>query len=92
MIRTRIEWKITLLCMLSLAVFGCGQKSIDEQLAGAQRSLEAGEVRVASLTVRNVLQSEPGNINARRLLGRIGLSEGDYLTAEAEFSSRNRIG
>ncbi|HSD54202.1 MAG TPA: XrtA/PEP-CTERM system TPR-repeat protein PrsT [Burkholderiales bacterium] len=64
---------------------GCGQDSPDKLVASAKAYMAVHDQRAATIQLKNALQAEPQNAEARYLLG-VSLSEsGDYVSAEKEF-------
>lgn len=54
-------------------------------LQEAVQELDDGDVAAAVIQLRNALQQDPANMDARLLLGRIMLQRGDALSAEKEL-------
>ena len=69
--------------LLSLLVTACSDLFMDEaaSLQAAREYLEKREVNAAAIELRNVLQANPGNAEARYLLAKINLERGDDLAA-----------
>ena len=63
-----------LLFAVLAAAAGCGITVDDAtRIERAQAAVEDGDVRTAAIELRNVLRSDPSNIRARMLLGRVAL-------------------
>jgi putative PEP-CTERM system TPR-repeat lipoprotein len=93
--RTIDAWMmITVYLLLALLVAACGNLGLDEEqlLQRARQYMQAGEYRAAAIEVRNTLQKNPLNGEARYLLGEITLDYGDYPTAEREFRHADLAG
>ena len=83
-------------CFLTASVLiliACSQ-GMDEQktLQNAKAYLDKGELKAASLELRNTLQKNNKNAEARYLLGNISLQIGDYKTAIKEYTSAAEAG
>ena len=81
----RIYFTVFLLTLFLLA--GCSKSTINEQeyLVKAQTSLNSGSVRTAVIHVKNVLQQNAKNSEARYLLGKIYSQIGKGEDAEIEL-------
>ncbi|WP_405242520.1 XrtA/PEP-CTERM system TPR-repeat protein PrsT [Lentisalinibacter salinarum] len=72
---------------------GCGLALTNEaRLERAQEAYGEGDYRAAIIDLRNVLQQEPDNRQARLLLGRAALQQGDVTTAEKELRRAIELG
>jgi putative PEP-CTERM system TPR-repeat lipoprotein len=85
MIRRAGVWA---LCLV-LAACSAGP---DELLRRAQRSLEEGDFRAASIDLKKLLQEQPNNAEARFTLGRAMLEGGDAPAAVREFELARGLG
>ena len=75
-----------LLAITFLAITACSQSMSEQQLLDkAKTYLNENNPKAAVLELRNVLQKNHKNAEARFLLGNINLSIGDFATAEEEF-------
>ena len=79
---------IVLLC---LALVACNPGP-DELLKRAQRSLDEGDFRAASIDLKKLLQSEPNNAEARYSLGVAMLEGGDAPGAVRELELAGGLG
>ncbi|GAB6067968.1 PEP-CTERM system TPR-repeat protein PrsT [Methylothermus subterraneus] len=71
---------------LWLGLSGCGDRASDlEHLARAKESQDRGDLRTSVIELKNALQKNPSNAEARRLLGEISAKLGDGETAEKEL-------
>ncbi|MDX2507682.1 MAG: PEP-CTERM system TPR-repeat protein PrsT [Gammaproteobacteria bacterium] len=70
-----------------LVLVGCDNIGMNEQqmLQNAKTYLDRGELMAASIELRNTLQKNNENAEARYLLGNINLKIGDLTSAEKEF-------
>ena len=73
--------------LFSLVIAACGNFGMNEEqlLQRAKQFLQEREYMAAAIEVRNTLQKNPDNAEARYLLGVITLDYGDYASAEREF-------
>lgn len=72
--------------MSGLLMSGCGFfVGTETRLIRATEQLEHGDFRGAEIELKNVLQSEPGNGQARYLLSRVSLELGDAASADKEL-------
>jgi len=63
-----------------------------DHLERAARHFHRGELAAAVIELKNVLQSDPGNLSARILLGRVNLRQGLAASAEKELSIALNLG
>jgi len=86
-VTTKARMKISVSLLLALLVTACGYFGLDEDqlLQRARQYMQEREYKAAAIEVRNTLQKNPDNAEARYLLGEITLDYGDYTTAEREF-------
>ena len=81
------------LIIASCALTACFSNASDKELIDSARSyMEENQVRAASIQLKNVLQANPKNAEARYLLGQINLQVGDYASAEKEFERAQSSG
>ena len=66
----------------SLAAFA---GSVDDYVAEAQQYLDQGETKAAVIQLKNALQQDPANVQARLMLGALHLQRGDGAAAAKEF-------
>lgn len=92
MTTTRTLQHGALLLTATLALAGCGRDNPEQRLERAAEQYAAGDLRTASVELRNVLQSDPENVEARVLFGRTALAMGDAQTAERQFSQARALG
>lgn len=83
-----------LVLVTALLVTACGQTSFsaDEHLAQAQQAYAEGNLRTAIIEVKNALQQDPTQADARRLLGEYNLELGNGVEAEAELERAREFG
>ncbi len=75
-----------LLVSLFLMLLSCGG-AVDEaqMLAQAREYLQQNKIQNSVIELKNILQANPENAEARYLLGEINMRVGDYATAIKEF-------
>jgi putative PEP-CTERM system TPR-repeat lipoprotein len=80
-------FKLFLLAGFLLTVSSCDNTGMDEQqmLENAKNYLNNGKLMAASIELRNTLQMNNENAEARYLLGSISLQAGDLASAEKEL-------
>jgi len=85
---------ITVAAGLTLAaLLACQRmKPVDDVLQDARNAHSRGEDRAAIIHLKNLLQQEPGNAAARRLLGELHLAQGDPASAEKELRRALALG
>ncbi len=84
--------QITVL-IITLSLFACGMGKNDAQLVSTAKTyLAEKKLRAATLELKNALQKNPKNAEARYLLGKINLVIGDYETAQKEFRHATQSG
>ncbi|MEO8248739.1 MAG: tetratricopeptide repeat protein, partial [Burkholderiales bacterium] len=73
------------LCVLLASAVACTQESPEKLLASAQKYFQAGDYKAAKIQLKNVLQQDSASQEARFLLGRTFLVQGDGVGAELEL-------
>lgn len=78
----------TLAILASLLLVACSDFLFDEHktMQLARDYLESGDIGAAAIELRNTLQGNPENAEARYLLASIYLDLGDYASADKEFT------
>lgn len=75
------------------ALLACQRiKPVADVLADARKAHDGGEDRAAVIHLKNLLQQEPGNAAARRMLGELHLALGDAVSAEKELRRALALG
>lgn len=84
---TDSKFRTLFLLVIMLAQVSCTDWFADEQqmMQKAAELLSARSMNAAAIELRNVLQANPGNAEARYLLAGIYEDYGDFATAEKEF-------
>ncbi len=74
-------------------LISCADKTTDlEHLARAKQAQDQGDVRTSVIELKNALQKNPDNAEARRLLGEINASQGNGAAAEKELLRAIQLG
>ena len=91
MLRHR-RWPIGLMALLlGTAAAGCAPDDAT-RVARAEEHRTAGELQAAVIELKNVLQNDPVNVEARVLLARVSLQAGDAVSAAKEFERAVDLG
>ncbi len=79
--------------MLMLGFIGaCSKVSSDEYLKQAEDNLEKNKIQTAVINLKNALQQDPKNIQARYLLGKTYVRLGNGAGAEKELKAAQNLG
>lgn len=84
--------KFSRMLVILLFVSACSQTSTDEYMKEANKELKQQSYRNAIIALKNVLQKEPSNKEARKLIGKVYLRVGDGDSAEKEFERYIKYG
>lgn len=84
--------KVPLLVMAACILVACSSSSDTELVATAKNYIAENQPREAALELKNALQTNPDNAEARYLLGKIQLDVGDIASAEKEFRRSAELG
>ena len=85
--RSISSWTGKVVLMLAaLSLFACGSPTDIQLVQTARGYLSNMQVREAAIELKNALQENPSNAEARYLLGEIYLLTGDMASAEKEFA------
>ena len=76
----------------ALLLAACGQPSDTEALLTARNYMAKGDSAAASITLKTLLQAQPQSGEARFLLGKLLLEDGDAAGAEAELTRALQAG
>jgi putative PEP-CTERM system TPR-repeat lipoprotein len=74
-----------LACLFALSLIGCGSDSPETMLASAKDYLAKNDVKAAVIQLKNALQSNPDLAEARFLLAKALLDEGNVASADLEL-------
>ncbi len=77
--------RATTAAALSALLLACGGPSPERMIASARDYLAKGDRPAAIIELRNALQAQPDNGEARFLLGKASLESRDFATAEKEL-------
>ncbi|MCE4538698.1 PEP-CTERM system TPR-repeat protein PrsT [Pelomonas sp. P7] len=78
--------------LLAAALAGCGQRSEQDLLAAAQKRMDQKDTAGAVIELKNLLQQNGYNAQARFLLGKALLDSGDLAGAEIELRRASELG
>ena len=82
-----------LLVMATAALIACGPGASDKELIESAKSyLAENQLVEANIELKNALQSNPDNAEARYLLGRVYMQFGDAASAEKEYRRAAEMG
>jgi putative PEP-CTERM system TPR-repeat lipoprotein len=85
MFSTRKNWRSPA-WLLVMALAACGPRSDGDVLASARKHIEQRDIATASIELKNLLQKNPKSGEARYLLGKLLLDNGDSAGAETELA------
>ena len=80
-----------LLLAIAIAAVGCS-KSPEELVGDARDQIANNDYATAIITLKNLLQSDPDNVDGRLLLAEVSLTLGDPLAAEKELTRARDLG
>lgn len=82
-----IHGRVMLLLMVSLALAACGKTEVSdtEHVSQAKQYQSSGDFKASFIELKNALQKNPNNSEARLLLGELYLKIGDGDAAEKEI-------
>jgi len=83
--------RAVLILLLLFVLFTVQAADSSKFLNDAQESLGKGEIKTAVIQLKNALQEDPANIDARLLLGKVYLRLGDGPSAEKEIDRAVRL-
>ncbi|MCG6965299.1 MAG: PEP-CTERM system TPR-repeat protein PrsT [Chromatiaceae bacterium] len=78
--------------MVVLMLQGARAASADDYVAEAQKYITSGEIKSAVIELKNALQSDPSNVQARLLLGSLYLRNADGPAAAKEYGRARDLG
>ncbi|MDX2506028.1 MAG: PEP-CTERM system TPR-repeat protein PrsT [Gammaproteobacteria bacterium] len=73
-------------------LFACGEVDDKQLVVTAKKYIENNQLREANLELKNALQANPKNAEARYLLGEINITIGDMASAAKEFRKAQEAG
>jgi putative PEP-CTERM system TPR-repeat lipoprotein len=81
------RWTRAVVAAIATMLAGAAWAAADAQahMERAQKLFDGGDIRAATVELKNALQQDPSLVPARHLLGRAYLSLGDGLSAEKEL-------
>ena len=93
LISRRLKPYLLLPALAAVLLFtGCSHKDVSDLLSDAKQYQAKGDHRAAALQIKNALQRQPDNGEARYLLGVSSLGLGDLPSAEKEFGRAMELG
>lgn len=92
--RCKLNCKLFVAVLLLPVLAACGKLFPDdtELVQEARDYLQEGDINAAAIELRNALQVNPENADARYMLGTLTLEFGDYATAGKEFRKARAAG
>lgn len=88
-----VSWRTALSFSVLLLLAACAKEPTDTELfQQAQTTVASGDVRSALIHLKNALQKNPKNAEARLLLATVYIDSGDGAAAEKEISHATDIG
>src|SRR6266850_1632557 len=82
----------SLLLTLAIVLAGCGRENPQALISSAKEFLAKGDASASIIQLKNALQKEPKNAEARYLLGVASLEQGDLVSAEIELNKAADLG
>lgn len=76
-------WGIAIVCAVGLSA--CSKESSETLLSKAQASLKVGDKKAATIQLKNAIQQDGHNAEARFQLAKLLMEQGDYAAAEKEL-------
>lgn len=83
--------RAAMVILASVLLLGCGGENPESMLASAKDYLSKGDNKAASIQLKNVLQKDPKQAEARFLLGKTLLNSGDATAAEVELNKAREL-
>jgi len=80
-----IKWTSVFFVVMSLQLTACVEDSEQEMLQRAKEYMTQKKVDYAAIELRNILQADPENAEARYLLGKANMEIGGFASAKKEF-------
>lgn len=90
--KTSVHICQVIVTLLTLVLVACGSVSDQQMVEAAKAYLGQNKIREAALELKNALQNNPENAEARYLLGEINLNVGDFASADKEFRRAEQAG
>ncbi|MFO7543415.1 MAG: tetratricopeptide repeat protein [Thiobacillus sp.] len=82
----------TLVLVLGLFIAACEGETSQALVAKADASLKAGDTHTAIIQLKTAVQKDDKNAEARFLLGKLQLQQGEFEAAEKEFQRAREAG
>lgn len=84
--------RLLLACLLGLGLTACGGESSDTLVKQAETSLAAGDTKAALIHLKNAIEADDKNAEARFQLGKLYLQNHDPASAEKELKRAREAG
>ncbi len=81
---------LTLTTVMLLA--GCGDKSPESRIQAAKKAVQVADYKSAAIDLKDALQSAPGNVEARLMLGRVLQAQERWADSEKELRKAMELG
>ncbi len=85
-------WCAPLLLAIAISITGCSRDDTAALIASAKKYMAHGDYSASIIQLKNVLQKNPKNAEARYLLGLSSLKNGDAGAAEIELNKAVELG
>lgn len=82
---------LTVAGVMSLGLLGCNDITAQEHFDKAKEHIAANNTPAATIELKNTIQKSPELSEARLLLGKIYLEQGDYANAEKELKRAHHL-
>ena len=88
------QWRLVLLFIVSLFLVACGKTDISdiEHVNRAKQYESTGDIKASFIELKNALQQNPKNSEARLMLGKFYLGIGNGAASEKEFGHAQKLG
>jgi tetratricopeptide (TPR) repeat protein len=77
---------VTNAAIVLMILAGCENRAVEDRIAVAKQFIESGRPNGAVVELKRAIQDEPGNAEARRLLGHAYVGLGQFQDAEKELT------
>ncbi len=84
--------RLLITCLLCLGLAACSGESSESLLGQAKASIAKGDLKAATIQLKNAVIADDKNADARYELGKLYLEQSDMPSAEKEFRRAREIG